>query len=149
MMKYDVIVDIDGTIADNSHRTHHIHNKPKNWMAYQDGILDDEPFHDILFIVKALKAAGSRIVLCSGRNEHERTNTNRWLLKHDIAKLFDNLYMRKNNDYRSDDIIKKELLVQIRADGYDPKIVIDDRLSVTKMWREEGLRCLQVNWGDF
>ena len=56
-----------------------------------------------------------------------------------------NLYMRSENDYRPDHEVKSALLDQMRIDGFDPKLVFDDRASVVKMWRVRGLRCLQVD----
>jgi hydroxymethylpyrimidine pyrophosphatase-like HAD family hydrolase len=29
-----VVFDIDGTLADNEHRVHYLHNHPKNWDAF-------------------------------------------------------------------------------------------------------------------
>ena len=51
--------------------------------------------------------------------------------------------------FRSDDIVKFELLEQILEFGYEPILVLDDRDRVVKMWRAAGLRCLQVAPGDF
>jgi hypothetical protein len=57
--------------------------------------------------------------------------------------------MRKKGDYRDDSIVKKELLDQIRKDGYNPLLAFDDRDRVVKAWRECGIRCLQVAEGNF
>ncbi len=59
--------------------------------------------------------------------------------------------MRADKDSRKDFIIKKEILEVIRKDFDDPEIlfVVDDRPSVVKMWREEGLVCLQcAEWNE-
>ena len=57
--------------------------------------------------------------------------------------------MRAEGDRRQDDLVKSDLLDKIRIDGFDPVIAFDDRDKVVKMWRERGLRCLQVDRGDF
>jgi hypothetical protein len=57
--------------------------------------------------------------------------------------------MRKLNDNRPDDIIKKELYDQYIKGKYFVKFVLDDRDSVVRMWRNEGLLCLQVYYGNF
>lgn len=105
-----------------------------------------------------------RVILASGRGEEQRQVTTDWLLSHKIFPevtdpgyvypeyplfTYERLYMRKAGDYRSDDVVKGEILTQMRIDGYDPKMAIDDRSSVCTMWREAGLRCLQVAPGDF
>jgi hypothetical protein len=57
--------------------------------------------------------------------------------------------MRPEGERREDCEVKRELLAQIRADGYNPVMVFEDRDRVVAMWREEGLRCLQVAPGNF
>lgn len=145
---YDIIVDIDGTIADNEWRSHHLRQKDKNWVAYKAGVMEDEPIQDILFILRAMLRSGCRAVLCTGRGEEERADTEAWLAKHGLY-WFQGLYMRPAADHRPDYIIKTELLAKIREDGFDPQIVFEDRNSVVEMWRSLGLRCLQVKPGDF
>jgi hypothetical protein len=85
--------------------------------------------------------AHHRIIYCSGRPEQYRSVTDRWLLKWMLP--IEPLYMRKQGDYRPDDVIKFELLIQIREEGYDPVLVIDDRPSVVNMWRRHGLSVFQ------
>lgn len=148
-----VIVDIDGTVADGTHRQHHL-RKPKgekkNWAAFNSLMHLDTEHHDIIWLVKLLYSNGCKIVFCSGRNEDNRQVTEAWLEeKAGLKPYYEKLYMRPSKDYRDDSIIKRELLQKIREDGYDPFLVIDDRNRVVNMWREEGLRCLQVADGDF
>jgi hypothetical protein len=57
--------------------------------------------------------------------------------------------MRPYLDRRDDDIIKFELYEQMLADGYEPVLVFEDRDRVVKMWRSMGIKCLQVEPGDF
>lgn len=59
------------------------------------------------------------------------------------------LYMRTAGDKRPDDVVKEELLAKIRADGYEPFLVFDDRQRVVDMWRRNGIQCCQVAPGDF
>jgi hypothetical protein len=146
---YDIIVDLDGTLSDSTHRQHHMQAKKKNWMAFYEGMVDDPPNHDILWMVKNFHGAGARIIYCSGRPEEYRIHTTDWLIKHGAPFIGGSLYMRKTGDYRSDYIVKLELLEKMRLDGYDPKIAIDDRDQVVKAWRQVGIRCLQVANGDF
>jgi predicted kinase len=55
----------------------------------------------------------------------------------------DRILMRAAGDYRSDVIVKREFLNQVRAEGYNPRLVVDDRPSVCNMWVEEGITTLQ------
>jgi predicted kinase len=57
--------------------------------------------------------------------------------------------MRGEGDYRPDTTIKKEMLTDIRAQGYDVRLVVDDRPSVVEMWKAEGLTVLAHDSGEW
>jgi phosphoglycolate phosphatase-like HAD superfamily hydrolase len=144
-----VIFDIDGTLADNTHRAHFIEGPKKNWDAFYGAMEFDEPIEPMLILADILYGEGIDIVLCTGRPDSHQVQTIEWLDNHDIA--WTRLYMRKATDHRSDTVVKLELLEQIRADhdGRDPLFVVEDRASMVKTWRKAGLTCLQCADGDF
>ena len=144
----DVIVDIDGTIADCTHRLHWIQSKPKNWKAFFSQLEDDAPIMPVIQIVKSLYFTGHRIIFVSARNEECREGSEKWIAKH-VGIIPKILLMRKNNDHRDDSIVKKEILDKLREDGYDPVIAFDDRKRVCDMWRENGIICAHVAEGNF
>ncbi len=143
----DIIFDIDGTLADITHRRHYVATKPKNWAAFEKAAHLDVPNEPIVKLARILANAGHTILLCSGRGEQQREATEIWLQQHNIP--FDDLYMRPAGDYRPDDVVKGELLDRIIADGYNVELVFDDRSRVVKLWRSRGLTCCQVAEGDF
>jgi HAD superfamily, subfamily IIIB (Acid phosphatase) len=143
----DIIFDIDGTLANITHRRHHVETKPKNWPDFKKAAHLDTPVEAVAILARSLKTLAHRIILCSGRGEDERTTTVAWLAKHQIN--YHALYMRATGDYRDDDIIKSEMLARMRADGYRPDIAFDDRDRVVKMWRTNGIICAQVAEGNF
>jgi hypothetical protein len=59
------------------------------------------------------------------------------------------LYLRRDGDFRTDDITKKEIFEKILTDGFRPQLAFDDRENVVKMWRTIGLPCFQVREGKF
>ena|ERR1700728_1405229 len=134
-----IIVDIDGTIADNSHRQHILDTEPKNWDEFFLGCYDDEPIQPVIDVVQALSVY-HEILIVTGRSEKYRELTKLWLKKHEIDYL--KLYMRPEGDYRPDHEMKEEILKKIRL-HFDPTLAIDDRQSVVDMWRRNGLICLQ------
>lgn len=146
------IFDLDGTLADLSHRLPHIQKAPKDWDAFFDACAADAPIGHMLEICKTLGLAYD-VVFVSGRAERCRTATMIWLKTHlpEFKWTGDKreLYMRKDGDHRPDNEIKLELLAQIRADGYEPIMAFDDRDQVVKMWRAAGIPCAQVADGDF
>jgi hypothetical protein len=142
----DVIFDIDGTLADRTHRRHFVTVKPANWNAFRAAADRDTVIEPVAGVLRRLQAH-ARIILCTGRMEKERDLTEKWLLRNRI--FFDRLFMRTTDDTRPDDVIKEELLDQILAEGFNPKLVFDDRQRVVDMWRRRGLICAQVAEGNF
>jgi hypothetical protein len=57
--------------------------------------------------------------------------------------------MRKEGDHREDSVIKKEIYLKDILPKNEVLFIVEDRLSVVKMWRSLGLVCLQCDWGDF
>lgn len=140
------LFDIDGTLADLTHRLHHIQKEPKDWNGFFEGCADDAPIYHIIRLAEALSFTDD-IVFVSGRSDRVRQPTELWLERYGIGGA--PLYMRKDGDHRPDNLVKAELLDQIRADGFEPIMAFDDRDQVVKMWREKGVPCAQVAEGDF
>jgi hypothetical protein len=69
------------------------------------------------------------------------------LEKHGIKAMA--LFMRKSGDYRKDSVVKKEIYERHIKEDFNVEFVLDDRDQVVKMWREQGLVCLQVAEGNF
>ena len=142
-----VFVDVDGTVADLTHRRVFVATKPKNWPAFEKTIHLDASIQHIIDAVRILWKAGWKVVICTGRGAQNKDKTVDWLEQHGVP--FHAIYTRAEKDYRADNIIKAELLAQARIDGYDPDVVFDDRNQVVDMWRANGIPCVQVAEGDF
>ena len=147
MKNKTIIVDIDGTLADINHRRHFVRTKPSNWKAFNASMHADLPNQDIIDLTNMLYDAGNTIILASGRGAQDREVTEAWLKKHGVKH--EALFMRAEGDFRQDDIIKEEILDMLIAEGYKIDMTIDDRDQVVDMWRRRGIRCLQVDYGDF
>ncbi len=140
-----VLVDMDGTLADVAHRVHHVRGRgKKNWPAFFRGMIHDQPNAIVAAWVKNLRPEYT-IVILSGRPSNYARETVAWLKKYQIP--FDHLLMRPAGDHRPDHIVKKELMATLPKEQI--AFVIDDRASVCRMWRDEGLRVFQVAEGNF
>lgn len=160
----DIIVDMDGTLANISKRLAMAKKNPPpgktmDWDIFLDKKimeLYDTPNEHVVHLVKMIHNTHNvpalinhgehRIIITSARNERHREVTTNQLLKWGIN--FDKLYLRADDDFRPDEITKAEIFNQILADGYMPRIAIDDRNKVVKMWRGLGLHCWQVEETD-
>ena len=142
-----VVFDIDGTLANIEHRRSFVATKPKNWKAFNAGIVNDTPHQDIVNLAQVLYMSFAKIILCSGRGEEHREVTEKQMKSFDVT--FEKLFMRPAKDNRQDYIVKVELLQQIRAEFGEPWLWFDDRTQVVNAIRAEGVRVLQVAPGDF
>jgi hypothetical protein len=146
----DIIFDLDGTLADCSHRLHFIQNKPKNWKAFFDGMDSDAPIAPTIALAHSLYGSYDNLIFCTGRPVSHYDVTQAWLEKYvGDWTLGCPLYMRPYKDGRPDYVVKEELLGKMKADGFDPKIAFEDRDQVVDMWRRNGLICCQVAKGAY
>jgi len=131
-----VLFDIDGTIALMGNRS------PYDW----DKVDRDDVNNVVAEQIKFHKSLGRNIILLSGRDEAAREKTIEWLDFYGIN--FDQLLMRKADDFRKDNVVKKEIFNQSLLNRYNVICVYDDRLQVVKMWYELGIFCFNCNQGN-
>lgn len=136
----DIIVDIDGTIADCRHRRYFVIDGKHDWKSFFESMIVDPPIQPVIDLVNELSIKNT-ILLATGRSEEYMRHTVDWLYQHKVQ--YARLYMRRERDCRPDQIVKKEILDQMIKEGYKPKIALDDRQTVVDMWRENNIICLQ------
>jgi hypothetical protein len=141
-----IIVDMDGTLSNASHRQHLVREKPKQFDKFYDLCGLDEPHLHVITAVQAL-AAHYPIVIVSGRIERTRGITIEWLIQHRVP--WHEMHMRPNGDFREDHILKAEILDQKILPKWEPMMAFDDRDRVVAMWRQRGIPCMQVAEGNF
>ncbi len=135
------VVDIDGVLADATHREHFVRQRPKDWDGFFGAVAGDP----VLPAGRALLEDLGRehvIVLLSGRPERTRADTRAWLSAHDL--VVDRLVLRPDADHRPASLVKAELIVGIgRPD--EVAVVVDDDASVLERLADMGYRVhLQV-----
>jgi acid phosphatase class B len=147
------IFDIDGTVADCTHRIHLISGEHKDWDAFHDACDRDTPIQGTIQVLNALYVAGKRIVFVTGRMERGREKTEKWLETWTAVNSYDiryNLVMRPNGNHEDDHVIKEKWLHNLPdRQRRDIVGVFEDRQRVVDMWRRNGLRCFQVAAGDY
>lgn len=153
-----VVIDMDGTLSDPTHRRDLVYvpkdnptGKKSDWPSFFERCADDPPRDHVIDMLKKHKAIGREIILCSARPEfydgHDgkkhclRTVTVDWLKKYNIP--FDRLIMRRQGDYRKDELVKSEILDKY-LDRSRIVEIIDDRPIVINMWRSRGLEVQAV-----
>lgn len=144
-----VVFDLDGTLADCSHRLPHILEKtPKDWDTFFSLCYADRVIWPLANLARALLLDGHRVEIWSGRSEVAKQQTIDWLESISLRPWL--LRMRAANDRRDDHELKMAWLEEISP--IKPQLVFEDRSRVVQAWRERGVQCCQVNAynnGDF
>lgn len=143
-----VIIDLDGTLCDVSHRVHFVKSAVPDWQGFFDACIDDTPNAAVVALVNMAMLAHYAILYVSGRPATHRAQTEAWLAQYGLD-YHQRLLMRPTGDYRPDQVVKRELYEQHIAGHYEVLFTVDDRKQVVQMWRELGLTCLQCAEGDF
>lgn len=147
-MKNIVICDIDGTLADCEHRRHLVEQSPPDWESFfrEDLVMQDKVIEAVRSIIFEHLSSSYSLTLVTGRVEKHRQITDRWFARNEM--FYERLYMRADGDFRSDEIVKEEIL-HTHIGVENVFCVFDDRQRVVDMWRRNGLTCFQVAPGDF
>lgn len=133
-----IICDLDGTLCLHQGRSPYDLSK----------VSGDKP-NDLLVDLLRVLSGSVDIIFFSGREgiKQCREDTAKWI--NDNINIPYQLYMRKEKDYRPDEVIKEELYNEIIKDNYYCIAIFDDRQKVVDKWRSLGLLCCQVYEGDF
>lgn len=144
--KTAIMVDLDNTLCDTSHRDHFV--EAKNWGAFFKHCDKDALYPEVKRQIDMEIKMGTSIILCSGRPDGDcRDKTQGWLERNAIE--YTSLEMRPTGNYKKDDITKAMLYRYEIKPYYEILYVLDDRNCVVQKWRSLGLKCWQVRNGDF
>lgn len=145
-----IIVDLDGTLCDLSHRLHYVKGEKKDWPSFLSGVHNDLLNRWCSELIYAMDKRGYKTIFCTGREGTKEImdKTTTWLTNW-LPNLGWCLYHREEGDHRKDAIIKRELYKNFIEPEFNVLFVVDDRQQVVDMWREVGLTCLQCAKGDF
>jgi predicted kinase len=135
--KKTAIFDMDGTLALMNGRS------PYEYHKCDTDLVNEK----VAYMFRLLRRDGWHLVIFTGREDSCRQKTKSWLVENDLSP--DLLFMRKTRDRRPDSIVKKEMLNQVEKKGLDAIMAFDDRDSVIKLWRQNGIIAYQVNYGNF
>ena len=122
------VFDIDGVLADASHRQHFVESRPKDWDAFFAAVGDDAVIERGVALLREYQQR-DRIVLLSGRPERTRADTQAWLERNGI--VVERLVLRGDRDFRSAGVAKAALVHGI-GDPAEVSIVVDDDENVVE-----------------
>lgn len=137
-----VVVDIDGVVADVSHRLHLLDRRPRDWDQFFAASADDPPLPEGVALVTGLPP-GHALCWLTGRPERNRAITEQWLARHGMPDR--PLLMRADPDRRPARQAKRDHLRALRR-THRVALVVDDDPAVIAMLTEDGLPHLLADW---
>lgn len=144
-----VICDIDGTIADTTHRQHFVdvkEDEKKDWKGFFGAMGEDTVREDTKKTLMGHAAAGRTIIFMSARPEKYKDVTERWLNRNFLTFAY-TVIMRSDMDKRPDTEVKRDMFEKYFPDKSVVHAVYDDRPSVIRLWKELGLNVIDVGKG--
>ncbi len=142
------IIDLDGTLFDNTQRRHLVpkenQSDPASWVEFNNACAGDTPIIDNITTVKTLISAGFLGIFVTSRTNTAREATEDQL--HSVGLIPHPLVMRDMKDTRPPSEYKAAMLDAIE-NYYQRKIVaaIDDDSRVCRMMRERGIAVAHVS----
>ena len=133
-----VVFDIDGTIA---------HAQGKRNIFDWDNVDADVVDQKMRETIRSYKKNGFKIIFVTGRDGLSREKTTGWLNNNKVP--FDFLFMKGENDFRKDTLVKTEIYKNEIEPNFNVLCVYEDRSRVVSMWRDLGVKCYQVDDGRF
>jgi hypothetical protein len=138
------IYDMDGTLCDISGIRHYVERPKgkKNFDAFHRESINAPAHQWVVDDARARHAAGMPVFIVTAREMKWLYTSMVWLSEKNVP--YEDIYMRRNKDYRKDVIIKREILAQIRHRGFNPVIAHDDNPSIIELWESEGIETVVV-----
>lgn len=139
------VFDIDGTIANNEHRSHLLPSSDlhltSSWKGYNKACSGDSPIIPMINMMNTL-ADLSPVYIMTSRSDEVEWMTLEWLQDNDIE--YDSIYMRSRHDNRKDYKMKEEWLNEISGGDKSNVVIFEDNPQVIKHLRSCGYTVMAV-----
>lgn len=134
-----VVFDIDGTLMDETHRSHL--RESGKWEQYFDQCDLDTPIAHIVALTKEYKDKGYEVWLMSGRSISCEEKTRQSMEKHGV--VFDKLKLRSKDVFIPDYVLKPAWIAKYI--GHERvEAIYDDTDAVIEGFRNKGLHTIDV-----
>jgi hypothetical protein len=140
------VVDIDGVLADARHRLHMITGKPTHddWVGFFRAAEHDPLLVPGAELVHQL-ATQDEITYLTGRPDWTRELTQTWLDRHELPTAAD-LLMKTESDARPARVMKRDTLVDLRRQGVEIRVAVDDDPRVVALLDAAGFPTMLADW---
>lgn len=143
-----VVVDIDGTLANNGHMASRFLNhpkKPRDFEGFFKGIKNAPVNYEVRDLANRMREQdGLGIVILTGRSISFAEELIHFVERSKIKAS----RLIANNSQDRDDVFKAREVAKLRQEGFVIVAAIDDRPQSIKMWEDHGIHVEKVNHYD-
>jgi hypothetical protein len=136
------VFDLDGTLADTSHRQGLLERRPRDWNAFFAAAAKDPPLAEGVALALS-SARDCEVVYLTGRPERCRHDTVAWLAAQGLPQ--GRLWMRRDDDRRPARRTKLEILERL-ARGRRVRMLVDDDALVCDAAEQAGFTVVRARW---
>lgn len=136
------VFDVDGVLADVTHRLHYLQARPQRWERFFQAADRDPLLAEGAGRLRAALAEHD-VVYLTGRPERTRRLTEQWLARHDLPT--GPLIMRADDDHRPARWMKREVLRRLAATR-DVISMLDDDPAVVAVLEADGWPVELATW---
>lgn len=144
-----VLVDCDGTLANNAHHAAYAFGRPNTKRDYGFFFrsIGDAPVNEaVRDLVNRYRDAGFTVFMLTGRSD-EAAQPLIDFVKSSGANL-SRIIAKRQGDFRPDYVFKAEVLEALTAEGLDVVAAIDDRPQSIRVWDSRGIHVDRVDYVD-
>ena len=134
--KSAIIVDLDGTLVDVDAIRWLVEGKTKDFNRFHLESKNSPEFDEVARLCNFAFFLGLEIHVVSGRLMKFHELSTNWLEANEIK--FSSLQLRKENDFRPDVVIKKEMFENLNMRNII--IAIDDKPAMRELWKQCGIK---------
>lgn len=145
-----VIFDIDGVLSDQSHRIEL--SEQKRWNEFNSLMIYDKPNNQCFRLLHCIMI-NFPVIFLTARPENFRSKTIKFLRSNSHSRLFfdknfnyfkkdfdgGSLLMRPENNFKSSELFKLDMLKIIQSFGYNIFLALDDNEEVIKMYQSNNI----------
>jgi hypothetical protein len=136
------VFDVDGVVADVRHRLKYLNRRPKDWAGFFAAAGDDPPLATGVALAREWASAHD-LVWLTGRPEHLRRVTERWL--RDQKLPVDRLLMRPADDRRPARFFKADRVKALSVET-EVAVIVDDDPDVIAELTRRGWPVYLADW---
>lgn len=140
-----VIVDVNGSLSDTTHRNHFIADREnRDWEGFFGAMMTDTPIDMVHRLVNSFPEHPfyCHVIMVTGGPEKYRPIMEKWFQQNQIH--YNKLYMRGNGEFVRGYEFKRRLIEDELKHQYDIVLALDDKMECIEMYRKLGIQAWLV-----